>query len=110
MPIAPRSSLEGVSRSRQGLARLSWSPYHIEGPQVVQSQGRTSAFTVHTHRIDVYLVNSNNTPIHTGSWSLSTKTYGRFLGTYYASSGNGRFFDVSNMDLRSLRNLRIVVT
>jgi hypothetical protein len=67
-------------------------------------------FTSHIHRIDVYLVNSNNRPIHTGSWSVSTKTYGRILGSFYSLSGKGQYWDVSNMDLRSLRNIQIVVT
>jgi hypothetical protein len=70
----------------------------------------TTNFSTHTHRIDVYLLNSNNTPIHTGSWWVSTNTAGRFIPFTPSSNSNSRTWDLSNWDLRDLRNMRIVVS
>ena len=39
------STTRGQGFRRRGLARRSWSPYHNDGPQVVQSQGALQATT-----------------------------------------------------------------
>src|SRR4051794_16082685 len=41
-----QSRTRGQGFRRQRLARRSWSPYHNDGPQMVQSQGRTSPIYV----------------------------------------------------------------
>lgn len=62
------------------------------------------------HRVDVYLLDGNNNPIHSGSWSLTFRTGGKFVPGLPSSDTMSQTFDVSGFDLRNLRNMRIVVS
>jgi len=70
----------------------------------------TSTWNTHTHRVSVYLLDANNRAIYSGSLSASVRTAG------YLVSGAPRVdfytatFDLSNLDLRNLRGMRIVAS
>jgi hypothetical protein len=102
----PPLSLSLIRTPSSGISSLGIAQLYGNNLFVSMRGDNNTFFTGHSHRIDVYLLNSNNTPIHTGSWSVSTTTVGRLIPHSY----NDRTWDLSNMDLRSLRNMRIVVT
>lgn len=77
---------------------------------VYLSGSNSSLLTYKTHRIDVYLVDASNRPLHTGSWNISFSTAGRLVPGTPSSRSMSRTFDLSAWDLRSLRNMRIVVS
>ena len=68
-----------------------------------------SNWNTYDHRVDVYLLDGSNKPIHTGSWSLTFRTGGKFVPGIRSANTMTQTFDVSGFDLRNLRNMRIVV-
>jgi hypothetical protein len=69
-----------------------------------------SNFYYYDHRADVYLLDGNNQPIHTGSWSVTFRTGGTFVPGLPSSKTQTATFDVSGFDLRNLRTMQIDVT
>jgi hypothetical protein len=69
-----------------------------------------SNWSTYTHRVDVYLVDRNDLPIHTGSWWLTFRTGGTFVPGIPSSDSMSRTFDVSGFDLRNLRNIYMELT
>jgi hypothetical protein len=70
---------------------------------------RSDSYT-YTHRVDVYLLDGNSRPIHTGSWYLTFRTGGRYVTGLPPSRTMSQTFDVSAFDLRNLRDMKIVVS
>ncbi len=90
----------------------SWGSAALHGNSldVTLVSSNFSNWSTHNHRIDVYLLNSNNQPIHRGSWSLTARTGGSIIAGLPSSNTRTHTFDVSGFDLKSLRNIRIVVS
>jgi hypothetical protein len=59
------------------------------------------------HRVDVSLLDGNNNPI--GSWWGTLRTGGHFVVDLPLNDTLDQTFDVSGLDLRNLRNIRIEV-
>lgn len=68
-----------------------------------------SNFTTATHRVDVYLLDSNNRPIHSGSWWAQERTGGTFVPGIQSSFTRNLNFNLASFDLRNLAAIRIVV-
>jgi hypothetical protein len=69
-----------------------------------------SNWYTYTHRIDVYLVDGNNNPIHSGSWYLTFQTGGTLVPGIPSSDNMTQTWDLSGFDLRGLRNIEIYVS
>lgn len=70
----------------------------------------SSNWYYYDHRVEVKLMDRNNRPIHSGSWSEQFRTGGTFVAGLPSSDTMTRTFDLSGFDLRQLDHIAITLT
>jgi hypothetical protein len=78
--------------------------------QVEMQSFNYTNWNIYDHRVSVYLLDQSGSPIHTGSWSLTKRTYGLFVPGGPGVRMDSYSWDLSGWDLRNVASMRIVVS